>query len=135
DLKIVAPSSTADALTQVSRGRAEMGLGDLVDVARRNERAALSGEPGDAAGQPATGDVPMAVTAAVVQQPLSGILVDADGPVRKPAQLKDRKIAVSGIPSDEAVIAAIARDARGPVKTEPVTMMFNGLKALNAGQV
>lgn len=131
DLKIVAPSSTADALTQVSRGRAELGLGDLVDVARRNERA-RDDEP---ARGPASGDVPLAVTAAIVQQPLSGILVDADGPVRTPAGLKGRRVAVTGVPSDDAVIAAIARDRGGPVKTEPVTMMFNGLKALSTGQV
>ncbi len=128
DLEIIAPSSTADALTQVTRGRAQLGLGDLIDVARRNERgiaAVEDGEPTDAAQQ-------VEVVAAVVQEPLSGILVDGSGPIRTPADLAGKRIAVSGLPSDEAVVAAIAG---GAAKPETVTLGFGGLKALDGGRV
>ncbi|MBJ7470810.1 MAG: ABC transporter substrate-binding protein [Solirubrobacteraceae bacterium] len=130
DLDIVAPSSTSDALTQVTRGRADVGLADLIDVARRNERAAT---PKGQAQPEADGQVTLA--AAIVQRPLSGLIVRADAGITKPEQLAGKKIAVSGLPSDEAVVAAIARKDDEPVDTKLITLGFNGLKALDARRV
>lgn len=130
DLTIVAPSSTSDALTQVERGKADLGLGDLIDVARRNERGAQLDGDGDPDGPV------VAVNSAIVQRPLSGLLVDADGPIQEPADLRGKRIAVSGLPSDVAVIDAIVKDAAGaPLPTKDITLGFNGLKALDAGRV
>ncbi|MBO9531620.1 MAG: ABC transporter substrate-binding protein [Solirubrobacteraceae bacterium] len=125
DLKIVAPASTSDALTQVGRGKAEVGLADLIDVARRNERAdgATDGSGG------------VSLVGAVVQEPLSGILVSAKSPIKVPADLAGKRIAVTGLPSDVAVVDAIARRDGKPVKTKQITLGFDGLKALDAGRV
>lgn len=129
ELKVIAPSSTSDALTQVGRGKAQLGLADLIDVARRNERA----RPSARAEGAATGTVRLA--AAIVQEPLSGILVDAKSAIRTPADLAGKKIAVTGLPSDVAVVNAIARKDGKPVTTKQITLGFDGLKALNAGRV
>lgn len=126
-LKVVAPSSTSDALTQVTRGKAEVGLADLIDVARRNERSAAASTPDP--------NKQVAVAAAVVQRPLSGLIVRADSGITDPAQLAGKKVAVSGLPSDEAVVAAIARKDGKPVDTKLITLGFNGLKALDAKRV
>lgn len=131
NLKIVAPSSTSDALTQVTRGKADIGLADLIDVARRNERAPA---PDASDAQPTTGAV-VSVAAAIVQRPLSGLIVRADSGITDPVQLAGKKIAVSGLPSDEAVVAAIARKGGKAVDAKLITLGFNGLKALDAGRV
>lgn len=119
DLEIVAPASTSDPLTQVSRGKADLGLADLIDVARRNDR-----------------DASLVLTGAVVQRPMSGILVDAASNITRPQQLRGKRIAVTGLPSDEAVVEAIVSSGAGPkIAPDTVTLGFNGLKALDAGRV
>jgi putative hydroxymethylpyrimidine transport system substrate-binding protein len=138
NLKVIAPSSTSDALTQVSRGRAELGLADLIDVARRNERAynrvAHASEDGTSVSSgPPKSSVP--VVGAIVQRPLSGLIVNADGPIKEPAQLAGKKIAVSGLPSDVAVINAMVQSGGKPLPTDQITLGFNGLKAVDAGRV
>lgn len=134
DLKIVAPSSTSDALTQVTRGKADVGLGDLIDVARRNERAAMTAES-QGKVEPEN-DSQVSVASAIVQRPLSGLIVRDDSGITAPQQLRGKRIAVSGLPSDVAVIDAIVKDAGGkPLPTKDITLGFNGLKALDAGRV
>lgn len=128
DLKVIAPSSTSDALTQVSRGKAELGLADLIDAARRNERAAGSTSPqADATS--------VALAGAIVQEPLSGILVNAKSAIKTPQDLAGKRIAVTGLPSDVAVVEAIVRDGDTPLQTKQITLGFDGLKALDAGRV
>lgn len=121
-LRIVAPSSTSDALTQVARGRADLGLADLIDVARRNERPTADA----AAVQPIAG---------VVQEPLGGILVARDSTITRPEQLAGRSIAVTGLPSDVAVVNAILGADGRKRSFEAVELGFDGLKALDAGRV
>lgn len=133
DLKIVAPASTSDALTQVSRDRAEVGLADLIDVARRNERALHATAKAQAEGE--TSAVRVALAGAIVQRPLSGLIVNADGPITTPQQLRGKRIAVSGVPSDAAVVGAIVQQDGKPLPVKQVTLGFNGLKALKAGRV
>jgi putative hydroxymethylpyrimidine transport system substrate-binding protein len=126
DLKVIAPSSTSDALTMVGHHQAQLGLSDLIDVSRRIDRAGP-----DAATTAAT---PVAI-AAIVQQPLSGLLVRQDSGITKPQQLAGKKIAVSGVPSDNAVISAIVRQGTTPLPVKPITLGFNGLQALKAKRV
>jgi ABC-type nitrate/sulfonate/bicarbonate transport system substrate-binding protein len=132
DLTIVAPSSTSDALTQVGRGKADVGLADLIDVARRNERAE---DANSKSGKSSNGQDIVSLAGAIVQRPLSGLLVDADSGITKPEDLAGKKIAVSGLPSDVAVVDAIVRKDGKPLPTKNITLGFNGLKALNAGRV
>ncbi|MEH3053195.1 MAG: ABC transporter substrate-binding protein [Patulibacter minatonensis] len=134
DLKVVAPSSTSDALTQVGRGRADYGLADLIDVARRNDRA-LKDPAARTDAKLFAGRGGVRIVGAVVQQPLSGILVNAKSAITKPEQLAGKRIAVTGLPSDVAVVDAIARKDGKPVKTDQITLGFDGLKALHAGRV
>lgn len=134
DLDVVAPSSTSDALTQVGRGKADFGLADLIDVARRNERALK--DPAartDVAVFARRGGVQL--LGAIVQEPLSGILVSAKSAIRTPADLAGKRIAVTGLPSDVAVVKAIVRDGDRPLPTKQITLGFDGLKALDAGRV
>jgi ABC-type nitrate/sulfonate/bicarbonate transport system substrate-binding protein len=131
DLKIIAPSSTSDALTQVGRGKADVGLADLIDVARRNERALDE----VAKGKAQVDTQMVSVAAALVQRPLSGLIVDRKGPIGRPIDLKGKKIAVSGLPSDVAVVNAMVQENGAPLKTQNITLGFNGLKALRAGRV
>lgn len=129
DLKVIAPSSTSDALTQVSRGKAELGLADMIDVARRNERTRPSAQ-----AQGSTVNT-VALAGAIVQEPLSGILVDATSGITTPQQLAGKKIAVTGLPSDVAVVNAIVSKGGKPLPTKQITLGFDGLKALHAGRV
>jgi putative hydroxymethylpyrimidine transport system substrate-binding protein len=126
-LRVIAPSSTSDALTQVGRGKAEVGLADLIDASRRNDRAV----------QKASGDAsdPVALVGAIVQEPLSGILVNAASSIKTPADLADKRIAVTGLPSDVAVVKAIVRQDGKGLATKQITLGFDGLKALDAGRV
>ncbi|MDQ8047268.1 MAG: ABC transporter substrate-binding protein [Solirubrobacteraceae bacterium] len=127
DLKIVAPSSTSDALTQVTRGRADLGLADLIDVARRNERAEAKSQT--------DGRQIVSLAGAIVQRPLSGLLVNADSGITDPTQLQGKKIAVTGLPSDTAVVNAIVRKDGKPLPVKTITLGFDGINALHAGRV
>ena len=77
----------------------------------------------------------MSLAAAIVQRPLSGLIVAADSGITEPAQLAGKKIAVSGLPSDVAVIEAMVRKDGQALPTKQITLGFNGLKALDAGRV
>lgn len=146
NLEIVAPSSTSDSLTQVNRGRADVGLADLIDVARRNDRAQADAAKSTSTDASATSSTPaaprpaMTLVGAIVQRPMSGILVDASSAIKTPQELRGKKIAVTGLPSDEAVVDAMvnapsASGASAAVTPELVTLGFNGLKALDSGRV
>jgi putative hydroxymethylpyrimidine transport system substrate-binding protein len=119
DLQIVQPGATVEPLSLVSAGRAQFGLADGSDVA----------------SEIASGGHDEAI-AAIVQQPLGGLIALASAKLRSPAQLQGRAVGITGVPSDRAVLDTEVRHAGGdPAKVHVVTVGFNGAQALLAGRI
>ena len=88
DLEIRTPGSAPDALKLVTSGRADIGVLDIHDLGLAAERGA------DVVG-----------VGALVQRPLAAII--ARGDVRRPRDLEGKRVGVSGLPSDVAVLRAV----------------------------
>lgn len=113
-LRVAAPSATVDPLKLVAAGRAELGLADAVDVARLQARGRR-----------------VVAVMALVQRPLGGVIVRRDSGIRAPADLEGRRIGVTGVPSDEAVLDEVVRRGGGdPEEVDTVSVGFNGAAAL-----
>lgn len=119
DLRIVEPTSTADTLKLIDAGRADVGLADAIDVAGQID-----------AGRAAQAILP------IVQRPLGGIIAAERRGIRSPRDLEGRKVGVTGVPSDTAVLETVMRGAGAdPRRAEVVTVGFNGVQALEAGKL
>ena len=119
DLQIAEPSATADTYRLVESGRAELGIGEGIDVATKigagTEIQALLG---------------------LTQRPLGGLITLAGSGIGSPAQLEGRSVGVTGVPSDDAVVRTEVSAAGGdPAQVRQVTIGFGGVKALLAGRV
>jgi NitT/TauT family transport system substrate-binding protein/putative hydroxymethylpyrimidine transport system substrate-binding protein len=72
----------------------------------------------------------------IVQRPLAAVIARRDGPVRRPRDLEGRSVGVTGLPSDEAVVASeVSADGGDPGLVEEVTIGFNAVASLAAGRV
>jgi putative hydroxymethylpyrimidine transport system substrate-binding protein len=119
DLQVVQQGATVEPLSLVSAGRAQFGLADGSDVASEIARGGRD-----------------EAIAAIVQQPLGGLIALASEHLRSPAQLQGRAVGITGVPSDRAVLDTEVRDAGGnPAKVHLVTVGFDGAQALLAGRV
>lgn len=119
DLEIVEPSSTADTLRLIEAGEAEFGIADGIDVATQIAR-----------GRGARGIM------ALAQRPLGGLITLRESGIEDPSELEGMTVGVTGVPSDEAVLETMVRDAGGdPAKVKTVTIGFNGPQALMAGRI
>lgn len=119
DLRVLAPSATVEPLSLVAAGRAQFGLADGSDV-----MSEIAHGGSDEA------------LAAIVQQPLGGLIALASEHLRSPAQLQGRTVGITGVPSDRAVLDTEVRHAGGdPAKVRVVTVGFDGAQALVAGRV
>jgi putative hydroxymethylpyrimidine transport system substrate-binding protein len=119
DLQVVQPGATVEPLGLVSAGHAQFGLADGSDVANEIARGGHD-----------------AAIAAIVQQPLGGLIALASEGLRSPAQLQGRAVGITGVPSDRAVLDTEVRHAGGnPAKVHVVTVGFNGAQALLAGRI
>ena len=119
DLRIAEPSATADTYRLVESGRAELGIGEGLDVATKigagSDVQAILG---------------------LTQRPLGGLITLASSGISSPAQLEDRSVGVTGVPSDDAVVRTEVAAARGdPAQVRQVTIGFGGVKALLAERV
>lgn len=118
-LRVAAPSSTVDPLKLVAAGRADFGLADPIDVARLRAR-----------GRDVT------AVMALVQRPLGGVIARRDSAVRRPRDLEGRRVGVTGVPSDDAVLDTVVRNDGGdPRRVRRVTIGFRGVTALAAGRI
>jgi putative hydroxymethylpyrimidine transport system substrate-binding protein len=71
---------------------------------------------------------------AVVQGPLANFIAPAG--VRTPRDLEGRRVGVTGLPSDDAVLDSIVRGAGGdPAKVRKTTIGFDAVPALLSGKV
>lgn len=94
DIEIRPPGSSPDSLKLLESGRVDVGILDIHDLGLARERGA------DLVG-----------VGALVQRPLAAIVAQED--VRRPRDLAGRRVGVSGLPSDPAVLRAVVEDDGG----------------------
>ncbi len=116
-LRVQVPSSSTDAVKLLLSGRAQFAILDIHDLALARER-----------GRDVVGVM------ALVQRPLAAVL--ARPAVRRPRALEGRRAGVTGLPSDDAVLASVVRgDGGDPRRVRRVTIGFNAVPALVGGRV
>jgi putative hydroxymethylpyrimidine transport system substrate-binding protein len=72
---------------------------------------------------------------ALVQRPLAAVIA-RDGEVRRPRDLEGRRVGVTGLPSDEAVLRAVVENDRGDYgRVRPITIGFSAVPSLITGKV
>ena len=116
-LTVRAPGSSTDAVKLLRAGRARFAYLDIHDLALA-----------DAKGAGLVGVM------AVVQRPLAAVL--AVPGIRRPRDLEGREAGVTGLPSDDAVLASIVRgDGGDPARVRRVTIGFEAVPSLLTGRV
>jgi NitT/TauT family transport system substrate-binding protein/putative hydroxymethylpyrimidine transport system substrate-binding protein len=119
DLTIQQPGESTDAPKLLAAGRADFAILDVHDLGIARER-----------GLRVIGAMP------IVQRPLASILARRDSGIRSPRELEGRRVGVTGLPSDEAVVDSEVSAAGGdPAKVQRVTIGFNAVASLAAGKV
>jgi putative hydroxymethylpyrimidine transport system substrate-binding protein len=116
-LRVRAPSASTDAVKLLLGGRAAFAVMDIHDLAL----AAAKGRD-------------LVAVMSVVQRPLAAVLTI--GEIEDPRELEGRRVGVTGLPSDDAVLDSIVAGAGGdPERVERVTIGFNAVAALLGGRV
>ncbi len=111
-LRIRTPGSSPDSLKLVLAGAADVGVLDVHDLGLAVERGR---------------DV--VAVAALVQRPLAAIV--AQDSIRRPRDLEGRRVGVSGLPSDPAVLRAVmAHDGGEIARVRQVTIGFAAVQSL-----
>ena len=117
DLRIRRPGNSTDAPRLLRSGRVDLAILDIHDLGLALEKGA------DLVG-----------VMAVVQQPLAAVL--AQPGIRSPKDLEGRRVGVTGLPSDDAVLRSLVRgDGGDPGKVRSTTIGFESVKALLARRV
>lgn len=112
DLDVEPPGQSTDGIKALLSGQADLAIVDIHDLAIAQSK-----------GKDVVGVM------ALVQTPLAAILAQPD--ITKPSQLEGRKVGVTGLPSDDAVLASIvAGDGGDAAKVRKVTVGFNAVQAL-----
>jgi putative hydroxymethylpyrimidine transport system substrate-binding protein len=118
-LKVRAPGESTDAPKLLGAGKVDFAILDIHDLGIARERG-----------------IDLVGVAPIVQRPLAAVLARADGPVRRPRDLQGRRVGVTGLPSDEAVVdSEVEADGGDPAAVERVTIGFNAVASLAAGRV
>lgn len=116
-LRVRVPGSSTDAVKLLLSGRTQFSVMDIHDLALAGAR-----------------ERDLVAVMSVVQRPLAAVLA-APG-VRSPRDLAGRKVGVTGLPSDDAVLRSIVEGAGGDFeRVERVTIGFNAVPALLGGRV
>ena len=111
-LRIRPPGSAPDSLKLLAGGKVDLAVLDIHDLGLARER-----------GQDFVG------VGALVQRPLAAII--ARGAIRRPRDLEGRRVGVSGLPSDPAVLRAVMSDDGGDYrKVRQVTIGFSAVPSL-----
>jgi putative hydroxymethylpyrimidine transport system substrate-binding protein len=119
DLDAQQPSSSTDAPKLLEAGRAAFAILDIHDLAIARERG-----------------FDVVAVMPIVQRPLASVIAGDREGVRRPRELEGRTVGVTGLPSDDAVLASVvAADGGDPSKVDRVTIGFNAVAALAAGRV
>jgi putative hydroxymethylpyrimidine transport system substrate-binding protein len=116
-LRIRPPGSSPDSLKLLTSGRADVAVLDIHDLGLARERGA------DVVG-----------VAALVQRPLAAIIAQPD--IRRPRDLEGRRVGVSGLPSDPAVLRAVVEGDGGSYDAvRQVTIGFAAVPNLIAKKI
>lgn len=116
-LTVRVPGSSTDAVKLLLSGRTQFSVMDIHDLA-------LAGARGR----------DLVAVMSIVQRPLAAVLAQPE--VKTPRGLEARKVGVTGLPSDDAVLKSIVEGAGGDFsKVERVTIGFNAVPALLGGRV
>jgi NitT/TauT family transport system substrate-binding protein/putative hydroxymethylpyrimidine transport system substrate-binding protein len=111
-IRIRPPGSAPDSLKLLAAGRADVAVLDIHDLGLARER-----------GQDFVG------IGALVQRPLAAIIARPD--IRRPRELEDRLVGVSGLPSDPAVLRAVVEGDGGDFrKVRRLTIGFSAVPSL-----
>lgn len=117
ELDVKAPSSSTDSIKLLLSGRAQMAILDIHDLALARAK-----------GRDVVGVM------ALVQRPLASIL--AQPGVRRPRDLEGRRVGVTGLPSDDAVLRSIVEGDGGDAdRVQKVTIGFEAVPTLLARRV
>jgi putative hydroxymethylpyrimidine transport system substrate-binding protein len=117
DLKVQEPSSSTDAPKLLAAGRAEFAVLDIHDLGLAREKG-----------------IDIVGVAPLVERPLASVLALAN--ITRPRDLEGKRVGVTGLPSDDAVLdSTVEADGGDPAKVDRVTIGFNAVAALAAGKV
>jgi putative hydroxymethylpyrimidine transport system substrate-binding protein len=117
DLQVRVPSSSTDSLKLLTAGRADVAVMDIHDLGLASERGS------DVVG-----------IGALVQRPLAAVI--ARPGIERPRDLVGRRVGVTGLPSDDAVLRAVLEsDGGDPDRVRRVTIGFSAVPSLIAGRV
>ena len=117
NLRVRVPTDSTDAVKLLVSETADLAVLDIHDLALARER-----------GRDLVGVM------ALVQTPLAAIL--ASPSIRSPRELEGRRVGVTGLPSDDAVLASIIKGAGGdPGKVNSTTIGFNAVRSVLTGRV
>jgi putative hydroxymethylpyrimidine transport system substrate-binding protein len=119
DLTVREPSSSTDAPKLLEAGRTDFAVLDIHDLGIARERG-----------------IDLIGVAAIVQRPLASVLARRDRDIARPRDLQGRRVGVTGLPSDDAVVDSEVRaDGGDPDRVDRVTIGFNAVSTLAAGKV
>jgi NitT/TauT family transport system substrate-binding protein/putative hydroxymethylpyrimidine transport system substrate-binding protein len=117
-LRIRVPAASTDSLKLLAAGRADMSVVDIHDLGLARQ-----------AGSDVVG------VGALVQRPLAAVIARRED-VRRPRDLEGRRVGVTGLPSDEAVLRAVVEHDGGDyARVKKVTIGFSAVPSLIAGKV
>ena len=117
NLRIRAPSDSTDAVKLLVSGRTDLAVLDIHDLAIARER-----------GRDLVGVM------AIVQEPLAAILARPE--IKTPRDLEGRRVGVTGLPSDDAILRSIVEGAGGdPGRVRTTTIGFDAVRSLLTGRV
>jgi putative hydroxymethylpyrimidine transport system substrate-binding protein len=116
-LGVRVPSSSTDSLKLLASGRADLAVVDIHDLGLARERGA------DIVG-----------VGALVQRPLAAVI--ARPGIRRPRDLEGKRVGVTGLPSDDAVLRAVVEHDGGDYsRVKRTTIGFSAVPSLVAGRV
>src|SRR3954447_17237904 len=116
-LTVRQPSASADAVKLLVAGRTDLAVLDIHDLGLARAKGA------DLVGG-----------LALVRRPLAPVL--AQPSVRTPRGLERKRVGVTGVPSDDAVLRSVVAGSGGdPGRVRTVTIGFNAVPALLTGRV
>ena len=118
NIRVRVPAASTDSLKLLAAGRADMSVVDIHDLGLARER-----------GSEIVG------VAALVQRPLAAVIARGSV-VRRPRDLEGRRVGVTGLPSDDAVLRAVVEHDGGDFeRVRRVTIGFSAVPSLIAGRV
>lgn len=116
-LQVKTPAASTDSLKLLTAGKADFSIVDIHDLGLARQR-----------GQDVVG------VGAIVQRPLAAVI--ARGGVRRPRDLEGRRVGVTGVPSDDAVLSSVVKaDGGDPKRVHRTTIGFSAVPSLSAGKV